>query len=455
MKAPNILLVNPWIYDFAAYDFWIKPIGLLYIASVLRKNGFYLSFIDCLNTSNYKSMSKKGISPAVRKKYGSGHFFKENIQKPEKLMCIPRKYSRYGISPDLFREQLMALPKPDVILVTSMMTYWYQGVLHVIRLLKDKYPDVPVILGGIYATLCPEHALEHTSADFYISGEGEVSVLEKVSVITGKRLSYIPDLNDLDSLPYPAFDLLHQQDALCLLTARGCPYSCAYCASSQLQHAFREREPQRVIEEIEYWMGRYHVKEFAFYDDALLFKPNERILPLLKGIITSNFDCNFHTPNGLHICGITDEVAQLLFEARFKTIRLGFETANAERQVRTGGKTTNQDFEQAVIRLRRAGYQSEDIGVYLLAGLPGQKADEVRESIKFVRDCGARPYLAEYSPIPGTQLWQDAIEKSQFELSKEPLYHNNSILPCRLDGLSWEELYQLKREIGVRSTQFT
>jgi hypothetical protein len=99
--------------------------------------------------------------------------------------------------------------------------------------------------------------------------------------------------------------------------------------------------------------------------------------------------------------------------------------------------------------LRRAGYQSEEIGVYLLAGMPRQTADEIRKSIQFVKNCGARPYLAEYSPIPGTQLWQDAINKSEFDLSGEPLYHNNSILPCRLDGLSWEGLYELKQEAKI------
>ncbi len=452
MKVPKVLLVNPWIYDFAAYDFWIKPLGLLYIASVLRKNGFDVHLIDCLNTSDTEAMNQSGIAKADRKRYGSGHFFKEHIEKPGILSNIPRKYSRYGISPAVFKEHLQSIPKPDVVLVTSMMTYWYLGVFHSIRLLKEYYSDVPVILGGIYATLCQEHASKNAGADFYISGEGEVSAVKKVSELTGHDLSYLSSINDLDSLPYPAFDLLHEPDTLCLLTSRGCPFSCTYCASSRLQETFRKRDPHKVMEEIGYWIERYQVKEFAFYDDALLYKPEESIVPLLRGIICRNYDCNFHTPNGLHVGEITEEIAELLFEARFKTIRLGFETANAERQMNTGRKTTNRDFEQAVKRLRRAGYQSEDIGVYLLAGLPGQHADEVRQSIQFVKDCGARPFLAEYSPIPGTRLWKDAMEKSELDLLNEPLFHNNSILPCRLDGLSWEELYQLKQEIRKQFT---
>ena len=447
MKSPNVLLINPWIYDFAAYDFWIKPIGLLYIGSVLRKNGFEVYFIDCLDTTNPGAMDKKGIAKADHKRHGSGHFFKENIETPEMLKAIPRKYSRYGITPDLFEEHLKTIPKPEVVLVTSMMTYWYLGVSQVVRMVKHYFPEVPVILGGIYATICPEHASNNSGADFIFSGEGEVDVVKMVSELTGHKVSCPPDLNDIDSLPYPSFDLLYRHDSLCLLTGRGCPFECTYCASSMLNDTFRARNPHKVLDEIGHWIDRYPVQDFAFYDDALLYKPEDRIIPLLRGIISRDYNCNFHTPNGLHVGGISEEIAELLFKAQFKTIRLGFETANAERQITTGGKTTNRELEQAVNRLRRAGYKSEDIGVYLLVGLPGQRTDEIRKSIQFVKDCGARPYLAEYSPIPGTQLWEDAINKSEFNLSNEPLFHNNSILPCRLDGVSWEELYQLKKEI--------
>jgi hypothetical protein len=135
-----------------------------------------------------------------------------------------------------------------------------------------------------------------------------------------------------------------------------------------------------------------------------------------------------------------------MYQTGFKTIRIGLETADAGLQAKTGGKVTNREFETAIRHLRKAGYDGNDIGVYLLAGLPGQKIDEVRKSIRYVRDCGARPYLAEYSPIPGTALWEDARRHSSFNLD-EPLLHNNSILPCRKGGLSWEDLYQLKSEV--------
>ena len=95
--------------------------------------------------------------------------------------------------------------------------------------------------------------------------------------------------------------------------------------------------------------------------------------------------------------------------------------------------------------LTRAGFQADQIGVYLLCGLPGQKPAEVAESIRMVRNHGARPYLAEYSPIPGTPFWPEALNCSPFDLANEPLFHNNSILPCQSKHFGLEELQELKQ----------
>ena len=70
----------------------------------------------------------------------------------------------------VFREELSKINKPDIILVTSMLTYWYPGVFRAIWLIKEKFNDVPVVLGGIYATLCFEHAKKFSSADYIVKG---------------------------------------------------------------------------------------------------------------------------------------------------------------------------------------------------------------------------------------------------------------------------------------------
>ena len=93
-------------------------------------------------------------------------------------------------------------------------------------------------------------------------------------------------------------------------------------------------------------------------------------------------------------------------------------------------KVSEGEFDRAVMNLRKAGFTKKDIGAYVLVGLPGQSVQSVLETIAFVGDRGATPYLAEYSPIPYTALWQKAVEHSRYDLISEPLFHNNTLMPC-------------------------
>ena len=165
-KAPHILLINPWITDFAAYNFWIKPLGLLSIASLLRENGFQVTLIDCLDFS----IKTKG--------YGDGRFFKTKIEKPLLFKSIPRNYSQYGIPEEILLKRLLFIEEPDLIGVTSGMTYWYPGVFKLIEITKKLFKKAPIILGGIYATLCYEHAKKYSGVDIVFNGRGEVGGLE-------------------------------------------------------------------------------------------------------------------------------------------------------------------------------------------------------------------------------------------------------------------------------------
>ncbi len=121
--VPEILFVNPWIHDFAAYDFWAKPLGLLILASISRRHEFNVSYIDCLDRFH-----EYGTKTDPYARHGRGPYLKGRITKPAGLEHIPRNYSRYGIKPEWFHASLESVPVPDLVLVTSLMTYWYPGV---------------------------------------------------------------------------------------------------------------------------------------------------------------------------------------------------------------------------------------------------------------------------------------------------------------------------------------
>ena len=107
----------------------------------------------------------------------------------------------------------------------------------------------------------------------------------------------------------------------------------------------------------------------------------------------------------------------------------------------------NKEFKKAVRSLKRAGYLTEEIGAYIMAGLPGQRVGEIEESIAFVREIGAKPGLVEYSPIPQTPLFEKAKQMSKCDLENEPLFHNNSIIPCQWEGQTLTDYKRLKEKI--------
>ena len=440
---PTLILINPWVYDFAAYDLWAKPLGLLYLAGQLRTMGFNVRLIDCLDVHNPLIEKTGHIKKPARRRYGTGKFWKQAVPKPSQLSNIPRSYSRYGITPRIFAKELKKVKNPSAVLVTSLMTYWYPGVFEAIRLAKDIHPDVPVILGGIYATLCPEHARNYSRADLIISSPNQFWPVE-LSRFLKKT---IPDFLIQEKVEpfsaYPAFDLLTKIDYVCLLSSSGCPFRCPYCASPFLSPLYFKREPLELFEELLFWHKKHKIIDFAFYDDALLADAEDHTCIFLEEVLRNNLHLRFHCPNGLHITYIDRDIANLLYKAGFQTLRLGLETSDTRLHRNMGRKFSEGEFERAVTHLKSAGFTTNQIGTYILMGLPGQSYDQVEETIKYVGKKGAMPYLSEYSPIPHTGMWKDAVEVSRFDIESEPLFHNNTIFPC-WNGDAFKETRNLK-----------
>jgi radical SAM superfamily enzyme YgiQ (UPF0313 family) len=426
-RGDQVLLVNPWIYDFAAYNLWIEPLGLLVIAAVLRESGYGVTVIDCL-------APYPGGPPA--RQDGSGKFSKTIVPKPDAIAFVPRRFGRYGLPVPYFDAELADVGRPDAILVASGMTYWYPGVIEVIQRLRVRFEGVPVALGGVYATLCYEHAQETSGADRVIGGPGVVEALQFVAEATGQELE-TARYADPQVWPLAAHDLVPRPFAG-ILTSWGCPYRCTYCASHLLQPTFVRRRPAVVLEEISL-CAQSGIRDLAFYDDALLLDAESHIVPILEGIVRRGLQVRLHTPNGLHAQAITPDLAQLMREAGFATLRLSLETVDTERQRATGGKVTTGDLARAVAHLQAAGFGPDRLGAYILAGLPDQPTEEVESAVRFVHELGVQAKLALYSPIPGTPDGDDALRPSA-----DPLLHNNTVYPYLLGPEYVRDLQKIK-----------
>jgi hypothetical protein len=196
MTSPRLLLVNPWITDGAAFDLWAWPIGLLYWAERLRGWGCEVGLVDCTDRHH------PGLQPygTHHRAFGTGKYHAERIlPPPEPARRAERPFRRYGYPLDFFQAELRAIETrwdgpPDAILVSSRMTYWYPGVQLAIRLLREQWPDrsIPILLGGIYATLCPEHARAYSGADKVFEGDAFDSLPPGCASVSLKGLRRSP-----------------------------------------------------------------------------------------------------------------------------------------------------------------------------------------------------------------------------------------------------------------------
>ncbi len=411
----NILLVNPWIYDYTAYDLWAKPLGLLYLASCLRRCGYRIDFLDCLERGSGKTYQ---AGPRRLFRYGCGSFYKEHLPPPSFFRDIPRRWGRYGITPEESLHRLYEKPPPECVLITCGMTYWYPGTEAISKLVRQAFPDVPQILGGVYPTLCPEHAQER-GFDGVVTSVQPERVAQELSNSWGIDLG-VKSKEDFFLDP-PSFELLQYNSYGVLVTSIGCPYSCNYCASSRLYQTFWRRPWKEVFEEILALNRHLGIQDFAFYDDALLYQAEDSFLPLLEALAKRQDHLRFHLPNGIHARFLTPSMARLMKRAGFCTVRVSLETTSMEILSKDDGKVDLCSFEKAVACLKEAGFPQDEIEVYLLFGLPGLKEHDYRHAVQYVRSLGLIPRFSLYSPLPGTPGLSDEFQKKSVE---EPLYQN-------------------------------
>ncbi len=420
----NILLINPYIEDFSAYDHFSKPLGLIWLASYLRKH-FGIYFVNALNRLHPLQKVKKF------KPDGTGDFVKRKIPPPDVLADIPRDFKRYGIDENLFIEELKKCEKPDFVFITSGMTYWYTGLNYTIEVVKSVFSEAKIILGGIYTAILPLHAKKNIKADFFIPSQNIQIVLDKLEDILEVKF-------DRGYLP-PSYDILGEYYYIPLLTSMGCVFNCSYCIGHRLT-PFMQFNPLDLAILVKELKEEYDCKNFAFYDDALLFNSEKHVNVFLEKIIDLNLNVSFYTPNGLHIKFLTQKTARLMKQAGFKDIRLSLESVDEDFQRASGEKVTEKDFKRAVQILYESGFKRENIKVYIMLNIPEQKSEMVEKSMNEVLRNGAIPMLSFYSPIPGTPDFERARRITDID---EPLFQNNIVYLYR-SGFNIEYFQYLK-----------
>lgn len=455
-ERPVVLLVQPPVYDFALYDLFFKPYGLLRLGAWFERGGYDLRLVNGLDYRDDATLRRCGA--VKRNLNGTGKFPRRLLPLAEPLPGEPaglqrgeselggfrhrfaertgRYLNRYGIEPESLRRKI-AESGADVALVTSQMTYWYPGVAEAVETIREELPRTPVAVGGVYASLLPEHCRDVTSAD---------------EVITGGNLEALRSLLERSELPVPPGEVPERpamlpgvwDDAGVLRLNRGCPYRCPYCASGLIEPDFERGRADALWKTVLEKKRRFGTRTFAFYDDALLMEKEDAFVPFLERVVSSGEELSFYLPNALHLRFLDRRTAELMRRAGFEEVRLGYETDDEDSRASTG-KYERSAVPGVIETLRGAGFSGDRIILYLLAGLPGQPADELEETVHRASRLGVRLSVAEYSPVPGTELWPESVAASSYPIDREPLFQNNSIFPLEWEGFSRGDMERLKR----------
>ncbi|MBP7867604.1 MAG: radical SAM protein [Acidobacteria bacterium] len=412
MKA---LLVNPWIEDFAAYDLWARPLGLLHVGAMLEAAGAGVALIDVV------ARETAGGTARFR---GTGKYRSEPIEKPACLAWVPRGFHRYGMSEGDFLERLDAVPEPDLVLVTCLMSYWYGGAFRAAALLRRRFPRARVLLGGVYAAVCQGHARKSGRFDAVLPEKDPAALARALSEWTGLEIS--PGFP-----PHPAYHLYGRPlRHAAMITGVGCPYRCTYCAAHVLYPSMLRKPVSVLISELENILRTTGSRDVAFYDDALLEDAGRHILPFFEEVARRGLPVRFHLPNAVHPRKLDTHLCGAMKRAGVTTLRLGFESLSAAFEARSSRKVDRASAERGVEKLFAAGFSSRDVGAYLLFGVPGLPAEGILDDIRSVNAMGLKVSLASYSPIPGTPDFEAAAAEWP-ELRDEPLLHNNTLTMAR------------------------
>ena len=368
-----VLLINPPIYDIQYWAEWSQPSGLLRLGALLVKLGYKPLLIDCMesNTDRKVPMRRRGKSPRIIGNTTSWEYI-------------------YGLDLLEFKKRLESLPDyPTKVFISSGMTYWWVSTYDVINILRLQFPKSEIVIGGIYPTLCPEHAQEHLGDD--------------ITIVSGE----IPDVSNL----FPELSLYQNPPNYAIInTSRGCPFNCDYCAQRAINGVgVRQRSPDEVFEEITRDIN-LGIREFAIYEDLLLYKADTHLRVLLSKIIDSKMRLHFFSPEGIDPRMLNQDLLNDMKKAGWRKIHLGFENVYSE--VRHDWNRinylTNETFENAVEMCINAGFKlrSTEINAFVLYGVPNERIEDVVDTILYVSHIVGSIIPMLFSPVPGSEFFK-------------------------------------------------
>lgn len=354
--------------------------------------------------------------------------------------------------------------QPDLVGMT-VLTLFYQEARSLVKLLKQTC-SCKVAIGGHHVTALPEASLTETTADFAVIGEGEQTIVQLVSELEGsarfedvKGLAYRrngsvvrnaprPFIDNLDDIPFPQWDLIgldryppishgtihHQFPNAPIITTRGCPYRCTFCAARRTAGTkLRKRSAGNVVDEMEMLYRDFGIKEFHFEDDNFAFE-KQHAYRVCEELLRRDIRVEWSCPNGVRVDTLDDELLAIMKRSGCYMLALGVESASQHILDRVGKKLNIDAVPETVRRMRTHGILS--MGFFIL-GLPGETKITARETIEFAKktDFDFVKFM-HLVPLPGTEIFDeltaagyDPQQSSGSHLMSEAVLGTESLSP--------------------------
>jgi anaerobic magnesium-protoporphyrin IX monomethyl ester cyclase len=292
------------------------------------------------------------------------------------------------------------------------------------------------IVSGSDATDHPEQYLD-AGADFVLIGEGEVTLRELLDALSGRsgapldriaglcfrsadgrvvRTAARPLIRDLDTLPFPARDLVdidryrrtwttrHGTFSMNLVTTRGCPYHCNWCAKPIYGQRYTVRSPANVVAEMAWLQRTYRPDHLWFADDLFGLKPGwtEQFADLVvREGCAIPFKCLLRADL------VDEETAAALARARCRTVWIGAESGSQRILDAMEKGTKVEQIARATRLLRNAGIA---VGFFLQFGYPGETRADIDKTLTMVRECQPDDIGISVSyPLPGTKFYERVV----------------------------------------------
>lgn len=316
---------------------------------------------------------------------------------------------------------------PDIVGVTST-SFGHAAAYNIINKLKEK--GYKVVVGGPHPSTVKKEILEETKADFAIKREGEITFNELLKnldnpaevkgIIWRKDGGIIenPDreaIEDLDSLPFPAFELFeldrYMDKKIPIVTSRGCPYRCVYCSINlTMGHKFRARSAKNVVDELEYWVKKGY-NYFGFNDDCFTFDM-QRAKDICDLIIKRGLKIKWELRNGIRIDKLDEELMRKMRNAGCFYISFGIESAVQDVLNKMRKGLSIEHVREKVLLAEKLKIKH---GGFFIIGLPGDNFERFKQTLDFALSLPfdeVRFYNA--IPYPGTELFGWIKENGRF-----------------------------------------